>query len=329
MEQHPTLDNYIFSFSRVQRIIVGISVLLLVGSMLAACATAQQEDTNIAVDSETLDPAASTNEGLDDPTLDDELPDNALDAVPNELETPEPNEVDSPQFGPTPDPAAATVGDINDDSEGYRGDQVSVVGNITEVLNERIFRLQDPGIVNTDDVLVVFSESTVLVNEGNMVLIRGVVRDFDPEGVQEYAGAGLLDDLFGGYDPAVVIYAESIENAPGTATSPITINEIFEAPMAYIGQPVNLTGVVSNVYSDQVFQLEDENMLTNAAIIVIFRDAASDLTFTVGLDMVVEGHVTTLAEAESALDGDMPDEVPVDYQNFPVILADTITPGAD
>ncbi len=107
----------------------------------------------------------------------------------------------------------ATVSNINEDPEAYYGQEVSVIGDVVELVSTNVFQLDDPALLGGDTVLVVLGEGMTVV-EGETVQVMGTVRQFNLTEVEGEMGFDLEDELFTDYEGSPAIVASSIAPAP-------------------------------------------------------------------------------------------------------------------
>lgn len=114
----------------------------------------------------------------------------------------------------------ATVSDIDDDSEAYLGDRVTVRGDVTGVVDQNTFRLNDPGTLGGDDILVFMRDASgaplTSVSDGEGLLVTGEVRAFDRSALESELGYTWNDADLNGFNGATVIIADLIQR-PGAA----------------------------------------------------------------------------------------------------------------
>jgi len=82
----------------------------------------------------------------------------------------------------------ASVSDIDDDAEAYLGNRVTVLGDLTEQLDERTFRLDDPALLGGDDILVFMRDQAMAAAVGDEILVTGEVRAFNREDMADEFG---------------------------------------------------------------------------------------------------------------------------------------------
>lgn len=116
----------------------------------------------------------------------------------------------------------ATVSDLDDDTEAYVGDRVSVVGDVTSMVDANTFRLSDPSTVGGDDILVFMRDaanSSLVTGGGESVLVTGEVRAYDLATLQTDLGYTWNSADLNGFSGSAVLVAEQIQ-AADTTTQP-------------------------------------------------------------------------------------------------------------
>ncbi|MFC5380987.1 hypothetical protein [Aquipuribacter nitratireducens] len=91
------------------------------------------------------------------------------------------------------------------------GQDVSVVGEVDEVLADAVFRVD-----GVDWEVVVVEEDTARVAEGDVVEVAGTVRRLDLATLEEELGADLDDELYADVEGRLVLVADSVR--PVTAS---------------------------------------------------------------------------------------------------------------
>lgn len=106
----------------------------------------------------------------------------------------------------------ATVSDLDDDPGAYLGTQVTVIGEVAEMVREGIFRLEGPASLGGGDLLVTMADvaPTVAVSAGDTVVVTGEVRQFMLQELEEDLELDLDSGLFAGWENRAVIMADTI-----------------------------------------------------------------------------------------------------------------------
>lgn len=328
--------------SLVQQISVTATLLLLLSLLLAACGTQQGAAPGEAptVEFETVEPTDEalgepTDEALDAPTIDPliETPEEPLAETPEEpaetvTGTEEPLTDATPEQTGTPGAMQEEVtgeevslGDIADDPEAYVGQTVVVTGEVSAIVNDQLFRLNEGNLLGIgDEILVLRPQDQVSVNlaEDTRVRVTGTVRRFIQAEIEEDFGFLFDDDLTVEYENRPTIIADSIELAP-------TISEINDNPEAYIGNEVTVQGEVGEVIGARLFRLSDPGLLGGDNLLVFAMN--EDISVAEGDSVEVTGTVErfdlTTIERE-ATDVENLEELLEENTESPMLTAQTV-----
>ena len=122
------------------------------------------------------------------------------------------------QVGETGAVAAASVEDVVDNPASFYGQKVTVSGEVGEVFGQRVFNIQEEGIIDIDDQLLVLApEGSPTVTEDSTVQVRGTVRRLVSSELESEFGPTYWDhwgvdrDFFATYDSRPVIFADAID----------------------------------------------------------------------------------------------------------------------
>jgi steroid delta-isomerase-like uncharacterized protein len=102
---------------------------------------------------------------------------------------------------------------VLDNPDQFYGQTVTVEGNVTELLNERMVRLTDDDLILADSLLVLHSVDgglDVTMDQNARVQVTGMVEPFVLTDVESQFGIDLDDAAFAGFENQPVIIAESI-----------------------------------------------------------------------------------------------------------------------
>ncbi|NOK57534.1 MAG: hypothetical protein GFH27_549303n200 [Chloroflexi bacterium AL-W] len=104
----------------------------------------------------------------------------------------------------------------------------------------------------------------------------------------------------------------------------LTLRAIADDPLAFEGENVTVRGEVNEVFDQQSFSLGDDRLLEiSAPLLVLMPDQT--ISFEDGAEMSVTGTVQNfvIAEMEETFDFDLQDDLYVEYENQPAIIADS------
>lgn len=114
--------------------------------------------------------------------------------------------------------AMATVEAIVDNPERFYNETVTVSGEVGDVLSKQAFNIQEKGIIDIDDRLLVLSKKQLTnLTEDSVVRVRGKVRplvkaDIERElGISDWTAYGIDADFFSKNERRPVLIAESVD----------------------------------------------------------------------------------------------------------------------
>jgi uncharacterized protein YdeI (BOF family) len=236
----------------------------------------------------------------------------------------------------------ATVSEIDDEEDAYLGNRVSVIGDVTEIVDARTFRLDDPAMLGGDDILVTMAESGMQqVTVGDEVQVVGTVRSFDREQLTADTGYDYDVEIYNPFAERTIILANQIQvvgqaNADFVGDTAFfaddnqtTISDVSDNPDAYLGQQVQLNGEVSQVFGPNTIRMDEDNWLDigDDILVIIPPDVTAPQTMEDETNIIVEGEVRNFVLAEVVQDfdffGDSPD-IYAEFENRPAVVASTI-----
>lgn len=239
----------------------------------------------------------------------------------------------------------ASVSDIDDDAEAYIGNRVTVLGDITEQVDPRTFRLDDPALLGGDDILVFMGDENLSAAIGDEVFVTGEVREFNREALADEYGYTWDDALFDGFAENTIIVAENIQRTGpaepavgGTPGNPVVgdrfaedeigISDIAGDPEAYVGQQVTLNGEVSEVLGPNTVRMDEDNWLDigDDVLVVLPEGVVQPTTLEDETNIVIQGTVRNfvLAEFERDYDFFTDSELYAEFENRPVVVAEML-----
>jgi Ca2+-binding EF-hand superfamily protein len=114
--------------------------------------------------------------------------------------------------------AGATVGNIVDNPNAYIGRTVAVSGDVGDVFGPRVFNLEEQGVIDVDDELIVVApENAARVTEDSHVQARGTVRRIVTTDLEAAYGPaywthwGVDRDFFVTRESRPVLFADTID----------------------------------------------------------------------------------------------------------------------
>ncbi|MDY6785823.1 MAG: hypothetical protein SW833_25290 [Cyanobacteriota bacterium] len=237
-------------------------------------------------------------------------------------------EVDEPNVTePAETDGNATVEDVAEDTEELFGQEVTVRGEPTEILDDVSFTISDGDFFDGDEILIVNkSGEPFVLPEGDDVEIQvtGEVRQFSAFDFQEEFELDWTPGDDYGERPTIVAESIALAPAPGQVT---------DNPEEYYGQIVAVEGEVEEVVDATTFTLEEEQVVGGEDLTVI------NLTEpTQGIveenQIVVTGEVRSFVlteierDYELTWDLDLKEKLEAEYSDKPVLIATGIYPSA-
>lgn len=231
----------------------------------------------------------------------------------------------------------ASVSDIDDDEESYIGNQVAVQGDVTEIIDERTFRLDDPALLGGDDILVTTAQAGMTVTEGDQVWVSGVVREFDAAAIGEETGYDYTGEAYTPFAERTVIVADNVR-VTGQADAgffgdtwddnAVTFSDIADDPAQYVGQQVTLNGEVSEAIDANTFRMDEDNWLDigDDLLVVLRSEADRPANLQDETNVQVTGEVRTFnqSELEQELGISFDPNLVGDWADQAVIVADRV-----
>ncbi len=142
--------------------------------------------------------------------------------------------------------------------------------------------------------------------------------------------AGVVDEAEPGLAPGPTPEADITPLASAMTAGNITVTDIADAPDAYIGETATVMGEVSAILGPQIFRMNEGNLLDiGDEILVVHTGGPIPPELVEDVRVLVTGTVRRFVQAE--IEGDLgidlglDDEVEVEYESRPTIVADSIT----
>jgi hypothetical protein len=208
--------------------------------------------------------------------------------------------------------------EIADNPEQWIGQQVTVRGNLDDLVGQRSFTLTEPGL-GADSFLVVAQGADTIPTEepifgeqgagaGEWVQVTGMVQRYDLAAVEEDIGFDLQDDLFAAYTQEDLVIVASSINVIGDQALPgqeegeaaqvgdqvgdaedmagmLTVAQIMEDPEQYIGQQVTITANAEEIIGERAFKLDEDDALAGGIDndLLVIGAAANEPQFDEGI----------------------------------------------
>ena len=221
----------------------------------------------------------------------------------------------------------ATIEEISEGEEVVVGEEVTVRGEVEEVEPGISFTIQEEGLFQGDEVLVInVSDTEIPVGTEDLPLqITGEVGTLVTADVEEEYGLDLDPDFYVDYESQPVIFADYMVLSP-------EIEEVSEEPENYYGMEIALEGEVDEIRNAYSFTLESNELFEGDDLLII--NATGEAIPEDDETIVVTGMVRPFVRAEFERDYDLTwdldvqEEIEAEYSEQPVLVVDSIYPSA-
>ena len=222
-----------------------------------------------------------------------------------------------------------------DDEERFLGRTVTVVGEVSEVIDPRTFRMGgDDGFlgIGEDDGLLVIGARTLPqwagsdireddldALEDRTVVATGTMRRFVLVEVEQEFDLDLDDEVYLEFEDEPVLVARQVQLTFSQSGTDVTVADLADEPDMYEGLPVTITGTVTETVSDRAFLVNDE--------VVVLNTSGSDATVLAGKQVQVAGTVREFEDLNAAyaeFADDVGDGIYAGYEEHAAIVATSI-----
>lgn len=220
-----------------------------------------------------------------------------------------------------------TVAEVVGNSADFIGKNVTIRGPVQAVIGENALVVDENALLAggiDNDLLVVSTTQGITVTTDDLAWVSGTVRMFDRAAIEQEVGFDLQDDEFADYVGRPVIVASSV----GVISTP---SAIADNPQAYVGRLVSVRGEVEEVIGATAFSLDEDALLEGGVDNDILVISSPDVPPIVqeGIEsktVQVFGTVRMLvtSEVEREFGFDLDDELVVDFEGRPVIIASSV-----
>jgi len=224
--------------------------------------------------------------------------------------------------------------DLTGDIGAYIGRTVSVRSDVTNILAESGFLLQNEGWFGGQEVLVINATGQpVLLPEDIELQVTGEVSQFVLADVERDYGVDLDPELYADYEQQPVIIAESVALSPDPA-------DVTEDPTRFYNQVIAVEGEIGEFVTPGIFRLEEEQLFSGEGLLVLSDIAEmTEAAVTSGeveedSQVVVTGVLRPYVRADferdyDFWDGDALAEVEAEYDRQPVLVAREVYASAE
>lgn len=213
-----------------------------------------------------------------------------------------------------------TVATIAQDPESWIGEQVSVSGEVSEVLTPFAFVLGGEQFVGGDELLVIGPPPAVGTPDEvdqeaypqDIVQVAGEIREFNRTELEEEWNVELPEEAFEGRDTRVVLVGETVgltQRVRAVEADAADVSEILDEPDAYHGETVTVSDSITSASSERVFVLGD------GLIVVDMTERIAETALEDGVRIEATGVIHTFE------DSDLGDEDVAGYEGNPVLHA--------
>lgn len=237
----------------------------------------------------------------------------------------------------------ATLGAVNDAPLAYSDQTVTVEGDVNVLLGPSAFTIASNTITDDDETLVVSAFGEALNNrlvEDESIQVTGEPVLFAIADIEQDFDLDLDDDLYVEWEGQPAILATSITSIEGfendvesdMVIDPVadffTLDMVLDNPEAYYGETIAGTTEVGSLIDANSMTIETEELLFEEELLV-FDPTGTIPTFnlTEEADVNVQGTLRefVLADIEQDFDLDLDDDLYVDWETEPVLIADSIS----
>ncbi len=209
-----------------------------------------------------------------------------------------------------------TAEDVADETNELIGQPVTIRSDVVQKISPSTFTVSDEQFFGGETILVVNASGAPFVFplDENEVQVTGTVAKFVTADINRVYGLGLDPNLYVDYEGKPAIIAQSL----AVAVEP---DEIAEDPSLYYGRVVSVPGEVGQIVDANTFRFEEDEL---PVINVNPRT-----TTTEGEKVVATGVVRpfVVADIERDFDLDLDPELQVEYENKPVVVAQSVFPA--
>jgi hypothetical protein len=159
----------------------------------------------------------------------------------------------------------ASVAEITNNFNSFRGKTVSVRNDIQELLGEAAFILDKDRLFDGETILVIDVSQTLLTlpnGEGTEVWVKGRVVQFVLTEIEQEHGLDLDPNLYAKYEGKPAIIAQSVILSPDP-------NDITRNPEAYYHKLLAVEGEVEDINSSGIFELDEEQLFGGKDLLVV------------------------------------------------------------
>lgn len=225
------------------------------------------------------------------------------------------------------EPGTVTTEDVADNTNQLIGQTVTVRSEPVNKISPTTFTVSDEEFFGSETILVVNAsgQPAVLPEGDTEVQVTGEVTKFTVAEINREYGLDLEPNLYVDYESKPAIIAQSIAPAPEPG-------EITENPKQYYGRTLAVAGEVEEVYSPNVFTLDEDELLGSEDLLVLVANPKA--TVNDGQYVAVTGELRPFVVADLERDYDLTWDLDVqkkleaEYSTKPVLVVNGVYPSA-
>ncbi|HHP7232015.1 MAG TPA: hypothetical protein ACFCUY_14300 [Xenococcaceae cyanobacterium] len=221
-----------------------------------------------------------------------------------------------------------TTGEVAESTDELIGQIVTIRSDAVATLEPSVFTVADQEFFGGEDIVVINNtgEPFELPTEDDTeVQITGEVTELVVSDLESEYGLDLDPELYVEYSDRPAIIAEAIALAPEPG-------EITSDPSQYYGETLAVTGEVANVYGENTFTIEDDELLGGENLLVVVTDPTTVIDPNETVAVTGELRSFTVADIERdydiGWDLDIQREIETEYTNEAVLVVDRVYPTA-
>lgn len=221
-----------------------------------------------------------------------------------------------------------TTEEVAENAEDLIGQTVTIRSDAIEVIESDTFTVADQEFFGGEDIIVVNASGTpfVLPEDDTEIQITGEVTQFALADVESAYDLDLDPDLYVDYTDKPAIIAQSLAIAPEPG-------EIAEDPTQYYGETLAVTGEIEDVYGDNTFTLDEEELFGGEDLLVVVTNP-TEAPIQDGETVAVTGQLRSFVTADFETDYDLTwdldvqEQLEAEYNERPVLVVEQVYPSA-
>lgn len=180
-----------------------------------------------------------------------------------------------------------TISKINNQANANLiGKTVTVNGEVEEVISPKAFIIEGEQFFNDPELLVLNLSGSPIVDDSN-IQVTGTVRQFLKSEIEREFGLNLAQELAAKFTDKPVLVATELTLTPEPG-------EVAEEPAPFIGKQVTMSGKVASVIAQNLFTLDDQELIGGKELLVVGNAGA----INAGQTVRVTGSIRKLVAAE-------------------------------